>query len=269
MSAARLYLKKMIKSNIWEAGDFAKIAPRAQIVGEILCEAIPVYAGDRVIDIGCGTGNTAFAAARRMAQVSAVDPVPDLLQKAKERASFEGLEIDFREGGAESIAFDDASFDVALSTFGMIFSEDPAASVREAARVLRPGGRLGLTSWSTSSLNFRLFEICAKARPGLRSIEVACQWGAESQALAWLAKSFGSIRIEKRNFYPRALSTEQWLAGMKQFLAPVFLAYDGASVELRSELDSQLLALGHEYNIAPEHGFYARIEYLEIHCRKA
>lgn len=257
-----------MSSNIWAAGDFAKIAPGAQIVGEILCDAIPVYAGDRVIDIGCGTGNTSLAAARRRAHVAGVDPVPGLLEKAKERASFEGLEIDFRDGGAEAIPFHDASFDVALSTFGLIFSKDPEASVREAARVLCPGGRLGLTSWSAGSMNSQLFDICAKACAGLESIEVARQWGAESKAVAWLARNFGSIRIERRNFYPRALSVEKWLEGTKQFLAPAVLAYEGASVELAAELDCQLFALGTEHNIAPEHGFYACIEYLEIHCRK-
>ncbi len=257
-----------MSSNIWAAGDFARIAPGAQIVGEILCDSIPVYAGERVIDIGCGTGNTALAAARRRAHVAGIDPIPGLLAKARERASFEGLEIDFRDGGAEAIPFGDSTFDVALSTFGLIFSEAPELSVGEAARVLRPGGRLGLTSWSASSMNFRLFEICARARPGLESIEVAKKWGAESQAVTWLEKSFASIRIEKRNFYPRALSVEQWLAGMKHFLAPVFLAYEGASIELATELDRQLLALGNQYNIAPEQGFYARAEYLEIHCRK-
>ena len=90
-----------MNSNIWEVGDFSKIAPAAQIVGEMLCDAIPVYAGDRVLDIGCGTGNTALAAARRKAQVSCTDPVPSLLEKARERAAFEGLAIEFREGGAE------------------------------------------------------------------------------------------------------------------------------------------------------------------------
>ena len=257
-----------MSSNIWTAGDFAKIAPGAQIVGEILCDAIPVYAGERVIDIGCGTGNTALAAARRIAHVAAVDPVRALLEKAKERAGFERLEIDFRDGVCEAIPFGDSTFDVALSTFGLIFSEDPELSVQEAARVLRTGGRLGFTSWAASSMNFLLFEICAKARPGLRSVEVSRQWGAESQAVAWLAKSFSSIKIEKRNFYPRALSVEHWLAGMKQFLAPVFLAYEGASIELAADLDRQLLALGNQHNIAPEHGFFARVEYLEIHCVK-
>jgi ubiquinone/menaquinone biosynthesis C-methylase UbiE len=258
-----------MNSNLWEAGDFARIAPGAQIIGEVLCDVVPVYAGDRVLDIGCGTGNTALAAARRRARVTGVDPVEKLLNRARERTRFEGLEIEYHLSGAEALPFVDESFDVALSTFGLIFSEDATASVSESARVLRPGGCLALTSWASTGMNYRLFEICAQACPTLASVSIAQKWGTESFAVEQLAQSFASVQIEKKIFYPRAHSVGQWLEGMKQFLAPVFLAYQNACAAEALELDRQFLALADLYNRNPEHGFFAHVDYLEIICRKA
>ena len=259
----------MTSNNVWEAGNFARIAPGALIVSEVLCDAIPVYAGDAVLDIGCGTGNAALAAARRRAIVAAVDPVELLLTQARERTRFEGFEIDYRHAPAEALPFADASFDIALSTFGLIFSDHPVQAVQEAARVLRPGGVLGLTSWAAKSTTFKIFEICAAARPELRSIEVGRQWGNENFAVEHLSPSFASVQITPRMFYPRAMSVELWLAGMKQFLAPVYLAYEGASPALAADLDTRLLALGHAGNHCPKPGFFGKVEYLEIVCRKA
>ncbi len=258
-----------MNKNLWEAGDFSRIAPGAQIVGERLCDAIPVYAGDRVLDIGCGTGNTALAAARRRAVASGADPVEKLLNRAKERSLFEGVEIDFHLAGAEALPFADASFDVALSTFGLIFSDNAEASASEAARVLRPQGCLALTSWASSGMNHRLFEICGRARPEIISIEISRKWGTESFVVDQLSRHFVSVQIEKRPFYPRALSPEQWLAGQKQFLAPVFLAYENKTAAEAAELDREFLALAHLYNRKPERGFFAEIDYLEIIARKA
>ena len=258
----------MIK-NLWEAGDFSRIAPGAQIVGERLCDAVPVYAGDCVLDIGCGTGNTALAAARRRAVVSGADPVEKLLNRAKERSLFEGVEIDYHLAGAEALPFADASFDVALSTFGLIFSDDVEGSVREAARVLRPQGCLALTSWASTGMNYRLFEICGRARPDIASIGISRNWGTESFVVDQLSRHFASVHIEKRPFYPRALSPEQWLAGQKQFLAPVLLAYEGKTSAEARELDREFLALANPHNRKPERGFFAEIDYLEIVCRKA
>lgn len=258
-----------MNKNLWEAGDFSRIAPGAQIVGELLCDAVPVYAGDRVLDIGCGTGNTALAAARRRAVVSGADPVQKLLNRAVERSHFEGVEIDYHLAGAEALPFPDASFDVALSTFGLVFSDDAEGSVREAARVLRPKGCLALTSWASTGMNYRLFEICGRARPEIKSIEISRNWGTEAFVVNQLSRYFASVKIEKRPFYPRALSPEQWLAGQKQFLAPVLLAYENKNPVEAAELDQEFLALARFYNQKPEHGFFAAIDYLEIIARKA
>ncbi len=258
-----------MNKNLWEAGDFSHIAPSVQSVGELLCDAVPVYAGDRVLDIGCGTGNTALAAARRRASATGSDPVEKLLDRARQRALFEGVEIDFHLAGAEALPFADASFDVALSTFGLVFSDDPESSVREAARVLRPQGCLALTSWAATGMNNRLLEICGRARPEIAAIEVSRRWGTESFAVEQLSRQFASVTIEKRLFYPRALSLHQWLEGMKQFLAPVFLAYETATPAQAEELDREFLDLAQRNNQKPDRGFFAAIDYLEIICRKA
>ncbi len=258
----------MTTSNLWELGDFSKIAPRAIYAGELLCDAVPLYAGDRVLDVGCGTGNTALAAARRSAQVWGVDPVPALLEKAKERAAFEGLEVSFDHGGAEALPYKDGPFDVVLSTFGMVFCEDHVKAVREAARVLRSGGRLAFTSWAEGGITDLVFAKCVERCPELASVIVERGWGRMSQIPAWLRPHFGAVRIEHRKLAVRAASVEQWLAGTKQFLSPVVMAYAGLSEMEAAELDLEFLQLGQKFNEAPEHGYFTRVAYLEIHCEK-
>src|SRR6185437_9956941 len=102
---------------VWSTGDFAMVGTGIVIVSELLCESVEVHAGDRVLDIATGSGNTALAAARRACRVTGVDFVPALLERARERASAERLKIDFQEGAAAAIPFEDGAFDVVLSTF--------------------------------------------------------------------------------------------------------------------------------------------------------
>ena len=258
----------MRTNNIWSAGDFSKIAPAAMIVGEVLCDAVPLYAGQRVLDLGCGTGNTALAAARRRAQVWGADPVPALLELARGRAAFEGLEIGFDLGGAEALPYKDGAFDVVLSSFGLVFCEEQAKAIGEVARVLGPAGKLGFTSWAEGGVTDLLFAKCIERRPDLASIVVERGWGRLEQIAPWLRPQFGSLRIEHRKFTVRALSVEQWLSGMKLFLSPVVLAYEGLSEAEAADLDSELMALGAEHNEAPEHGYFARVPYFEVHCEK-
>src|SRR5580658_9533278 len=117
----------------WAAGDFPKMGVELSIVGELLCESIPVCAGDRVLDIGTASGNTALAAARRRAVVTGVDITSALLDRARLRAAAEGLQIDFQEGNATALTFPNASFDVVVSTFGAIFAPDPEKTAAEMA----------------------------------------------------------------------------------------------------------------------------------------
>ena len=164
----------------WEAGDFPKMGVELATVGELLCDSIPVHAGDRVLDVGTASGNTAISAARRRSVVTAVDLVPTLLGHARKRAEVEGLDIDFQEGNAMALSFPDAAFDVVLSTFGSIFASDPHKTAAEMARVCRPGGKIALSSWPRDSMLGKLFLLLARySAPGSR-VDAPVEWGDEA-----------------------------------------------------------------------------------------
>ena len=124
----------------WSSGDYAIVGTTLQIVGEELCEALDVRAGQRVLDVAAGNGNVALAAARRWSEVVAYDYVPELLEGARERAAAERLPIAFQEADAEALPFPDSSFDVVVSTFGVMFTPDQEMAASELARVVKSAG---------------------------------------------------------------------------------------------------------------------------------
>ena len=133
---------------MWASGDFAVIGTTLQIVGENLCEAIDLRAGERVLDVAAGNGNATLAAARRFARVTSTDYVPALLERGRARAGAEGLDVTFEVADAEALPYPSAAFDVVLSTFGVMFAPDHAQAASELRRVCRLGGRIGLASWT-------------------------------------------------------------------------------------------------------------------------
>ena len=132
---------------MWSAGDFARVASMNMLPAEVLCESIDLHPGERVLDVAAGSGNTALAAARRRCDVTATDFVPSLLEAVARRAESEGLPIYTAVADAQELPFDDGSFDVVLSTFGVIFAPDQERAAHELLRVCRPGGRIGLANW--------------------------------------------------------------------------------------------------------------------------
>src|SRR6476620_4812151 len=128
----------------WASGDFAVIGTTLQIVGELLAEAVDIRAGERVLDVAAGNGNASLAAARRFAEVTSTDYVPALLEQGRRRAEADGLSITFQVADAERLPFPDGSFDVALSTYGVMFAPDQERAASELLRVVKPGGRIAL-----------------------------------------------------------------------------------------------------------------------------
>lgn len=121
----------------WASGDYTVVGTTLQIVGETLAEAADIRADERVLDVAAGNGNATLAAARRYARVTSTDYVPQLLDKGRRRAEAEGLDVRYQAADAEALPFEAASFDVVMSTFGVMFSPDQATAAREMLRVVR------------------------------------------------------------------------------------------------------------------------------------
>src|SRR5215467_5425656 len=132
----------------WASGDYAVVGTTLQIVGENLCEAVDLRSNQRVLDVAAGNGNATLAAARRFADVISTDYVGALLDRAKERAMAERLAVTFQQADAEALPFQDASFDVVVSTFGVMFTPNREQAANELSRVCRPGGKIGMANWT-------------------------------------------------------------------------------------------------------------------------
>ena len=150
---------------VWGTGDYAIIGTTLQIVGEMLCEAVDLRSNQRVLDVAAGNGNATLAAARRFAEVVSTDYVSTLLERGRERAAANRLPVTFREADAEALPFADASFDVILSTFGVMFTPNQEQAANELLRVCRPGGKIGMANWTPEGFIGKLFKIIGKYVP--------------------------------------------------------------------------------------------------------
>ncbi|MFP3873115.1 MAG: class I SAM-dependent methyltransferase [Thiohalophilus sp.] len=134
------------QKEVWATGDFHEIARQNVVMAEDLCAAVDPHGGDRVLDIACGSGTAALVAARRYCEVTGIDYVPTLVERAKRRAAADGFDVDFRVADAQALPFQDASFDVILSVYGVQFAPDQERAALEMLRICRPGGRIGLAT---------------------------------------------------------------------------------------------------------------------------
>lgn len=228
---------------IWSSGDYGVVGSRLQLVGELLCEAVDLRAGERVLDVATGNGNAALAAARRWARVVGIDYVPGLLAQARARAAADGLSIDFREGDAEDLPFEAASFDVVLSTFGAMFTPDQARAARELALVCRPGGRVGLASWTPDDFVGALLRTIGRHLPPPPGLSPPTRWGTV-EGLRELFGPFASeIRTERRTFTFHFLSAEHWLEVFRAYYGPLHRAFASLDADRQAALERDVLAL--------------------------
>jgi len=150
----------------WAAGDFAQVAERdLWEIGERVVRRVGVQPGEDVLDVACGTGNAAIRAAQAGGRVVGIDLTPELFDAGRALAAEAGVEVEWREGDAEALPVPNASFDVVLSTLGCMFAPRHDVAAREIARVLRPGGRLAIASWTPESCIAELFEVIGRHLP--------------------------------------------------------------------------------------------------------
>jgi SAM-dependent methyltransferase len=179
---ADLAMVKGRQQRAWSSGDYAVVGVTLQIVGEMLCEAVDLRSNQRVLDVAAGNGNATLAAARRFAEVVSTDYVGALLERGRERAQADHLSVIFREADAEALPFDDASFDVVLSTFGVMFTPNQQQAADEMMRVCRPGGKVGLANWTPESFVGQLFKISTSTTAACRAVAGTVSAGRTSTA---------------------------------------------------------------------------------------
>ena len=172
---------KTRQQGAWSSGDYAVVGTTLQIVGETLCEALDLRAGQKVLDVAAGNGNATLAAARRWCEVVSTDYVPALLDRGRARAHADGLAIEFREADAEALPFPDASFDAVISTFGVMFTADQDKAGAELVRVCKRGGKIGLANWTPEGFIGQVFKTLGKYLPPAAGVKSPALWGTRAR----------------------------------------------------------------------------------------
>jgi ubiquinone/menaquinone biosynthesis C-methylase UbiE len=253
-----------LQQQTWTAGDFPKMGVELSIVGELLCESTPVLAADRVLDVATASGNTALAAARRRAVVTGVDITPALLERARHRATAEGLHIDFQEGDATALTFKDGSFDVVMSTFGAIFAPDPEKTASEMARVCRPGGKIAMANWTPEGLLGKLFRLLARYSPSVTQVDLPVTWGDEAVLNQRLGPFVTQLRIKRQVVRFRSPSPAHWVEFMKTHFGPAINAFEHSSPDAQQRLTGEMTDLIQSFNRSPNDTILSESEYLDI-----
>jgi len=248
----------------WSAGDYAIVGRTLQIVGENLCEAVNLRAGERVLDVAAGNGNATLAAARHFAEVTSTDYVPALLERGRARAEAEGLQVTFREADAEALPFADSTFDVVLSTFGVMFTPDQARAAREMLRVCRPGGRIGLANWTPGSFIGELFKVLGRYLPPAAGLRSPALWGTEERLKELFSEAEASIQATPRIFNFRYRSPAHWMEVFRTFYGPVNRAFLALDTPRQDELERDILNLLSRFDRGGAGGLVVPSEYLEV-----
>jgi ubiquinone/menaquinone biosynthesis C-methylase UbiE len=261
---ADLSALKIRQQASWSAGDYAVIGTTLQIVGEQLCEALDVRAGERVLDVAAGNGNAALAAARRGCVTIASDYVPQLLERAADRARADGLVLETLEADAEALPFDDADFDVVMSTFGVMFTADHERAAAQMARVCRSGGRIGMANWTPDGFIGELFKVIGAHVPPPAGARSPAQWGTRANILKLFGPHARAVDTVLRHFVFRYRSPQQWLEVFRTFYGPVLKAFAALDVARRAALERDMLLLVARFNRSRDFTMVVPSEYLEI-----
>lgn len=248
----------------WSTGDYAVIGTTLQIVGENLCEALDLRAGQRVLDVAAGNGNATLAAARRWCDVVSTDYVGALLERGRARASAEGMAIQFEEADAENLPYPDASFDVVLSTFGVMFTPDQERAAGELARVCKPGGKIGLANWTPTSFIGELFRLIGRYIPPPAGIKSPSLWGTEEHLRVLFGKRIDTLKTERKNFVFRYRSPQHWFDTFRTYYGPMQKAFIAVGADKQASFSADVFKLVQHFNRAVDGSMVVPSEYLEV-----
>lgn len=226
----------------WSKGDFHEIARQNVVMAEALCTTLDPHAGQRVLDVACGSGTAALVVARRYCEVTAIDYVPALIDRARQRAEAEGFAVDFRVADAQKLPFDDEAFDVVLSVYGVQFAPDQELAARELLRVCRPGGRIGLASPMPEGWSGDWFATHGRYAPPPAGLQPPLRWGTDegvSNLLGQGARSIESHPCQALQYYRSvAHAVEVFSAYFGPTLRALALLDEDMQVRFRDDLEA-------------------------------
>ncbi len=261
---------RQAQQKTWSEGDFAMVAGIVEMVAEELVEAIEVVANERVLDVACGSGNGALAAARRAwGNTVGVDFVPALLERGRERAAAEHLDVEFVEGDAAELPFGDAEFDVVISIFGAMFAPEHEKAAAELLRTCKPGGRIGMANWVPDGGVGKMFQTIAKHAPPPPGVVPPALWGTEDHLRELFGDGVAELRTERRKSRQTFRSPDHFIEFFRTYFGPTKVAYERVGPDGEEALTTDLRAYLEEYNTAGSETLVLEPEYLQVTATRA
>lgn len=256
-AAPDLVAVKSKQQAMWASGNFSVIASRIVLASEHLADSADLRAGSRVLDVACGNGNAAIAAARSGTRVIGVDYVPALLEDGRARALAEGLDVEFRLGDAEDLPVETGSVDAVLSVFGAMFAPDHRRTAAELVRVARPGGTVGLVSWTPDGFIGEMFRVISAHVPPPAGVPSPLLWGTEAHLTDLFGDSLADLRSQVRMCTFRATSPEEFVALFRRWYGPTVTAFETLAEPDRAMLAADLTALARDHDVHRDGGSIA------------
>lgn len=259
-----------MQQKTWSEGDFAMVAGLVMMVAEELAEALELVPGERALDVACGSGNGAIAAARRTwGNVIGADFVPALLERGRERAATERLDIEFVEADATELPFEDGEFDVVMSIFGAMFAADQERAAAELLRTCKPGGRIGMANWVPDSGIGEMFITIAKHAPPPTGVRPPLLWGTEERLRELFGDGISDLRVERRVSRQTFRSIDHWLEFFRTYFGPTKVAFERVGPDGEAALEADLRGFLEKSNVAGERALVLEPEYLQVIARRA
>lgn len=256
--------------DVWMSGDYGLIAKSIETGAEEFIDRLALGPDTHVLDVACGSGNLTIPAARTGAIVTGVDIATNLLEQGRARAEAEGLSIRFEEGDAEQLPYADASFDVVVSMFGVMFAPNPEAAAAELVRVCRSGGRIALANWTPAGFAGQVFKIVGDHVPPPPGIQPPAQWGEETIVHERLRDGIADLQTKKQICpikYP--FPPSEVVEHFRLYFGPVKNAFGALDAEGQAALRHDLEHLWTTHNHAQDNTTYIEAEYLEVIAKRA
>jgi ubiquinone/menaquinone biosynthesis C-methylase UbiE len=254
-----------IQQQIWSKGDFAMVAGIVYNASENLAEALDIVPDEQVLDVACGSGNGAISAARRSwGGTVGADYVPALLERGRERAAAERLDVEFVEADAQDLPFDDAAFDVTMSIFGAMFAPDQSKTASELLRVTKPGGRIGMANWTPAGSVGEMFKTISKHAPPPPGLDSPLRWGTEEGVRELFGDGVAEIRFERRLSRQPFRSADHYIEFFRTYFGPTQTAYERVGPEGEQALTDDLRSFLREANTAGDRAMVLEAEYLQV-----